>query len=121
MRGIDEQVVAVQRCTRNMKRRRDCSAMGTLATLTVFAFVGLMGLSVVYEQASSAFGWASLFGASSLFGPSASGYVIVAVATAVVVALVTMLCVTRRRPGSERRDIPETETGFAADVDPRGR
>ena len=121
MRDVDERVAAVQRRTRNMKRRRDRSIMGALATLTMFAFVGLMGLPVVSGQATAAPGASSLFGAASLFGPSAGGYVIVAVATAVVVALVTMLCVTRRRSGDERRGIPEAKTGLADEVDSRER
>ena len=121
MRDIDERVAAVQRCTRNMKRRRDRSTKGALATLIAFAFVGLMGLPVVNGQATAAFDGASLFGASSLFGPSAGGYVIVALITAVVVALVTALCVTRRRSGEEERGAPEARTGFADDVDSLGR
>ena len=121
MRDVDERVAAVQRRAGDMRCKRDRSTKGAFAALTVFAFAGLMGLPVVNGQATAALDGASLFGAASLFGPSAGGYVIVALVTAVVVALVTALCITRRYSGEEKRGVPEAKTGFAEDVDSGGR
>ena len=121
MRDVDERVAAVQRRARDMRRKRERSTKGAFAALTAFAFAGLMVLPVVNWQTTVTLDGASLFGAASLFGPSAGGYVIVALITAVVVALVTALCVTRRHSGEEKRGVPGPKTGFVEDVDSSGK
>jgi len=121
MRDVDERVAAVQGRVRRMKRTHDRVAMGALATSVVLVCVGLAGMPVASGRVAASHDGSYLFGASSLFGPSAGGYVLVAIVTAVVVALVTVLCVTRRRSSREKDDVPETRADFIGDADSRRR
>ena len=101
MRDVDERVAAVQGRVRRIKRQRDRAAAGALGTLTVLVLACVVGIPLVGGQFDAVSSGSTLFGASSLFGPSAGGYVIVALITAVVVALVTVLCVRRGRSTEE--------------------
>ena len=101
MRDVDERVAAVQGRVRRIKRKRERAVVGAVTACAVLACVGLVGMPIATGQVADLPGAATLFGASSLFGPSAGGYVLVALVTAVVVALVTVLCVTRSRSGKE--------------------
>ena len=121
MRDVDERVAAVQRRTSRMKRKHDRVVASALTALTAIAFVGFLGVPVVSGQVTNTQSVPSLFGATSLFGPSAGGYVIVALLTAVVVALVTALCITRHRLSKEKRDAPENKAISAEDAGFRGR
>ena len=112
MRDVDERVAAVRGRVRKMRRTRDRSAVGALAACIALACVGLVGMPIASGQANAAHDGSYLFGASSLFGPSVGGYVLVAIITAVVVALVTVLCVTRWRSGKEGADTSETSTSL---------
>ena len=96
MRDVDERVAAVHRRARRIKRQRDRATVGVLGTCVALVFACVVGMPLVGGQFSAASGSSTLFGASSLFGPSAGGYVLVALVTAVVVALVTALCIVRR-------------------------
>ncbi len=120
MRDVDERVAAVQGRVRRMKRKRDRATVGALGTLTVIVLACAVGMPLVDGRFDAASGGATLFGASSLFGPSAGGYVLVAIVTAVVVALVTVLCVTRRRSGRDKGEAPETIADTIGDADSRG-
>ena len=121
MRDVDERVAAVQRRVRRIERQRDRATAGALGTLTVLVLACVMGMPLVGGQLGVASGGSALFGASSLFGPSVGGYVIVALVTAVVVALVTVLCVTHRRSAKEEMDVPEAPTAFSDETDSHGR
>ena len=121
MRDVDERVAAVQGRVRRIRRRRERVAVGAVSACVVLACVGLVGMPIVSGQVADLPGAATLFGASSLFGPSAGGYVLVALVTAVVVALVTVFCVTRSRAGKEETGVSEAPIGFPDETDPRGR
>ena len=108
MRDVDERVAAVQGRVRRMKRKRDRATVSALGACTMLVLACAVGMPLVDGRFDAASGGATLFGASSLFGPSVGGYVLVAIVTAVVVALVTVLCVTRRRSGREKGDASET-------------
>lgn len=120
MRDVDERIAAVQGRVRRMKRKNDRVAVGALAACMVLACVGLVGMPVANGQAATSHDGSSLFGATSLFGPSIGGYVLVAIITAVVVALVTALFVMRRRSGGEKNGTQETMTDYIGDSDSRG-
>ena len=121
MRDIDERVAAVQRRVRRIKRQRDRAAVGALGTLTALVLACEVGMPLVGGRYDVAPGASTLFGASSLFGPSAGGYVLVALITAVVVALVTALCMSRRRSGGEKDSAPETADDITEGIDSLGR
>ena len=109
MRSVDERCNAVRDRAVRIRRRRDGLASTIVTLLVLFSVIDLAGRvaadgSAMLPQPSST---DDLFAAASLFGPSAGGYVLVAVATAVVVAIVTMLCVKHRlssnKEGPHRR------------------
>ena len=120
MRDIDERVAAVQGRVRRMKRTHDRVVVGALAACVVLVCTGLVGMPVVSGQTTAAHDGSYLFGTSSLFGPSVGGYVLVAIVTAVVAALVTVLCVTRRRSSREKDGVTEAMADSAGDADSRG-
>jgi len=86
-------------------------------------FVGLLGVFAVGEQAAIApgSGGSMLFGASSLFGPSIGGYVLVALVTAVVVALITALCISHRRSNRENGEDLMASADLVDSADSRNR
>lgn len=116
MRDIDERVAAVQGRARQRKRKHDRNVAGAVATCAVLAFAGLMGMPVMSGQMISVANGSTLFGASSLFGASAGGYVLVAVAAAVVAVAVTVFLM-RRLASSRNDEIKDTtkETGKDAE------
>ena len=120
MRDVDERVAAVQGRVRRIKRKRERATVGALGTLTVLVLACVVGMPLAGGQFDVASGGSTLFGASSLFGPSVGGYVLVALVTAVVVALVTVLCVSRLRSGKEKDDVPEAMADFIGDADSQG-
>lgn len=112
MRDVDERVAAVQGRVRRIKRQRDRTTAGALGTGAVLVLACVVGMPLAGGQFDAASGGSTLFGASSLFGPSAGGYVLVALVTAVVVALITTLCVSRRRPDTHEESGDEEDVGL---------
>ena len=104
MRDVDERVSAVQGRVRRMKRKRERTMVGALATMAVLVCAVLVSVPVVTEQTESTSGSSTLFGAASLFGPSIGGYVLVAIVTAVVVALITAFFMMRRKKDDVQSD-----------------
>lgn len=104
MRDVDERVAAVQGRARRIKRRRDRAIAGAVGACSVLVLACVVALPLVGGQITAGSGGSTLFGASSLFGPSIGGYVLVALVTAVVVALITVLCVTRRKKSDAQAD-----------------
>lgn len=102
MRDVDERVAAVQGRAWRIRRQRDRALAGALGACSAVILAFVVCMPLIGGQVSAASGGSTLFGASSLFGPSAGGYVLVALVTAVLAVLVTVLCVTRYR----KSDIP---------------
>ena len=111
MRSTDERCAAVRGRARRLRRRRNDRVLTILICLMALPLVDLAGRTAAAGMAESPTAASGLFGAASLFGTSAGGYVFVALVTAVVVALITVLCVRRRRLGDDEEDFP----GGAAD------
>lgn len=121
MRDVDERVAAVQGRVRRIKRQRDRAKAGAIGTLTVVVLVCAVGVPLVGGQFDASSGASTLFGASSLFGPSAGGYVLVALITAVVVALITAFCISRRRSGANDAEAAEATSASPKDTDSTSR
>ena len=121
MRDVDERVAAVRGRVRRIKQQRDRAVAGGIGALAVIVLACAVGMPLAGGQPGAAIGGSALFGASSLFGPSAGGYVLVALVTAVAVALITALCITRRRSGKEGADAREASSAIPDEIDPQKR
>ena len=107
MRSVDERCAAVRRRARRLRRRRDDWALAILVCLMAIPLVDLAWRTASDVAAQSPEVEGGLFAAASLFGSSAGGYVLVALATAVAVVLITVLCIRHRRQDNEEEDAAE--------------
>ena len=124
MRSADERCSAVRNRARKLRRRRDGRAVAAVAALALFSLVDLAGRTA--SSGGSGLSLSSpeaLFGASSLFGPSAGGYILVALAAAVVAVAVTVLCMRGRRSktdddeGAATGGFPGAASGIPVEAD----
>lgn len=111
MRTVAERVAAVRSRSRRLRRARANRMFAALTCLVALPLVGFAGRFVAEGPAMSSALDGGLFGAASLFGPSVGGYVLVALVTAVLVALVTVVCVKRRRADGEKDDSAGKDDG----------
>ena len=119
MRTVDERVAAVRNRASRLRRKRSDRLLGAFACLMLLPLVGLAGNLAMGGLPAPADSGAALFGTSSLFGSSAGGYVLVALVTAVLAVLVTVLCITRHRSVREKDDAPETMADSVGGADSR--
>ena len=117
MRDVDERVGAAQGRARRIKRQRDRATVGALGACSAIVFACVAGMPLVGGQFDAASGGSTLFGASSLFGPSAGGYVLVALVTAVLAVLVTVLCVMRCRSPKEKEGLSKPAATAPYEID----
>ena len=101
MRTADERVAAVRRRSRRLRRRRSDRALVTLACLMALPLVELVLRYAVGGSKLPDISDSDLFGATSLFGTSAGGYVLVAVISFAVAALLTAFLMIRRYSASK--------------------
>lgn len=106
MRSVDERCAAVRGRERRLRRRRNDRVLTILICLMALPLVDLVGRTATAGMAESPTAAGGLFGAASLFGSSIGGCAFVALITAVVVALITVLCVRRRRLGDDGEGFP---------------
>ena len=97
MRTADERVAAVRRRSRRLRRRRSDRALVTLACLMALPLVELVLRYAVGGSKLPDISDSDLFGATSLFG----GYVLVAVISFAVAALLTAFLMIRRYSASK--------------------
>ena len=104
MRTVAERVAAVRSRSRRLRRARANRMIAAFACLVALPLVGFVGRFVAEGPVMPSVSDGGLFGAASLLGPSVGGYVLVALVTAVAVALVTMICVKRRGTDGKEHD-----------------
>lgn len=110
MRSVDERCSAVRDRAKRLRRRRDGRAASVVAALALLSLVDLAGRTASGGIPLPPSTEGGLFGAASLFGPNAGGYVLVALAAAVVAVLVTVFFMARHRP---KRDDDKGKSGEA--------
>ena len=121
MRGVEERCAAVRGRARRLRRRRNGHMLVALVCLMAFPLAELVGRTAAVGMVELPVVDGRLFGAASLFGANVGGYVLVALITAVVVALVTVLYSGRQRSSKGRGDAPKTITDFIDDKNSQGR
>lgn len=121
MRSVDERCTAVRSRARRLRRKRNDRVLVILICLMALPLAGLAARTASEGAAVSPAADAGLFGAASLFGSSVGGYVLVALITAILVALITALCINRRRSDKEETAASETTTAFPDNTDAHKR
>ena len=125
MRSVDERCAAVRNRARRLRRRRHDGVLVVLICLMALPLVDLAGRTASGGAISLAASGEALFGAASLFGASVGGYVLVAVAGAVVAVLVMVFFKSRKtisRGSPEDEDRRRSEDSMReGESMPRGR
>lgn len=107
MHTVDERISAVLRRSKRLRRRRSNHALIALICLMTLPLIDVAGRHAMSNLPMPVAPGIELLGASSMFGPSVGGYVLVALATAVIAVTVTALVVMRRRTKQEDEQDPE--------------
>lgn len=109
MRSVDERCAIVRSRSRKISRHRRDRALVAMVVLMVIPLLDLAGRTATGGVPLPVASDEGLFGAVSLFGSSVGGYVLVALAGAAVAALITAICISRRRLS---RGNPEDEASW---------